>query len=157
MAMICVCIDTYRREYRIVWDYITCDYRYVWWSYKWTVLAQEWSYIYLSWVSEVWLDCTIVEDEVDENTPLCWTYIPFEWPLDTSNMNCYKWDWDIKWKLKAFKNQEDEAKKEEEKYYTCDLDSDSIVKIYNSCETTLCAQNRLRTYLEDECPRATVR
>lgn len=140
----------------MVWEEITCDYRYVWWSYKWTVLAQEWDYIYLSWVSEVWLDCTIVEDEVDENTPLCWTYIPFEWPLDTSSMNCYRWDWDIKWKLKAFKNQEDEAKKEEEKYFTCDLDSDSIVNIYNSCETVACAENRLRTYLEQQCPRAHV-
>lgn len=156
IAFIWLCIDVYV-DIRMVWEEITCDYRYVWWSYKWTVLAQKWDYIYLSWTSEVRLDCTIVEDEVDENTPLCWTYIPFNWPLDTSNMNCYKGDKDIEWKLAAFKEQEEQAKKEEDKYYTCNINSDEIIKMYNSCETVACAQNRLRNYFEQQCPRAIVK
>ena len=155
IAFIWLCIDVYM-DIRMVWEEITCDYRYVWWSYKWTVLAQKWDYIYLSWTSEVRLDCTIVEDEVDENTPLCWTYIPFNWPLDTSNMNCYASEDDFKWKLKAFKKQMEDEKKEDERYYTCNIDSSHVIELYNSCETVACAQNRLRIYLEQQCPRARI-
>jgi hypothetical protein len=59
--------------------------------------------------------------------------------------------------LKAFKKQEEDAKAEDKKYYTCNLDSDEMIKMYNSCETVACAQNRLRNYLEQQCPRATVK
>lgn len=142
---------------RLVWEDLICETRYVWSTYKWTVLAKDWDYIYLSWTSEVVFDCTIAEDKVTEDTPLCWTYVPFNWPLDTSNMNCYKWDDDIHWKLTAFRKQEEESKKEDEKYFVCDLKAEDIVDIYNSCETYLCAENRLRTYLEQQCPRATIK
>lgn len=141
----------------IIWEEITCEYRYIGWEYRWTVLAKKWDYIYLSWVSEVWLDCTISEEEVTEDMPLCWTYTSFSWPLDISNMNCYKWDDDIEWKLKAFKKQEEDAKAEDKKYYTCDLRADEMVDIYNSCETRECATYRIREYLKSTCPSATIK
>ena len=141
----------------IVWEEITCETRYVWATYKWTVLAKDWDYIYLSWTSEVVFDCTIIEEDVTEYIPLCWTYIPFNWILNMGNLNCYRWEDDIKWKLKAYKNMEDEAEKEEKKYYTCDLRADEMVDIDNSCETIGCATYRIREYLESTCPRATIK
>lgn len=155
IMFIWICVEVYM-DYKMVWEEIICDYRYVWWSYKWTVLAQKWDYIYLSWTSEVWLDCTILESEVTEDTPLCWTYIPFEWSLDTSNMNCYRWDKDIWWKLDAFKRQEDEAKKEEKRYYSCDVDIAKVTEIYNSCQTINCVSGTLKVYFKDNCPSAKV-
>jgi hypothetical protein len=59
--------------------------------------------------------------------------------------------------LKAFKKQEEDAKEDEKKYYTCDLRSDKMVEIYNSCETVDCATYRIRSYLKETCPRATIK
>lgn len=112
--------------------------------------------VYMNVITHI-LDCTISEEEVTEDTPLCWTYTSFSWPLDISNMNCYKWDDDIEWKLKAFKKQEDAAKREDDKYYTCDLKASEMVYFYNSCETIDCATYRIREYLKDTCPRATIK
>lgn len=137
-------------------EVIICEQRYIWDKYWWEVKAKDWDYIYLNWYHSIDTICTPYEDMVDEETPLCWTQVTFEWPLDTSNMNCYASEDDFKWKLKAFKKQEEDAKDKDKKYYTCDLNSDEMIKMYNSCETVACAQNRLRTYLEQQCPRARI-
>ena len=137
-------------------EVIICEQRYIWDKYWWEVKARDWDYIYLDWYKSIDVICTPYEDMVDEETPLCWTQVIFEWPLDTSNMNCYASEDDFKWKLKAFKKQEEDAKEDEKKYYTCDIDSSYIIKLYNDCETVACAQNRLRTYFQEKCPRANV-
>lgn len=133
---------------------ITCDERYIWDSYIWVIKWKDWDYIYLSWMHELDTICTPYEEEVDEETPLCWTKVPFEWPLDTSNMNCY-YD-NPKSKLKAFKKQAEAEKKEDERYYTCKIITYDVVQMYNSCETSNCATNRLRTYFQENCPRANI-
>lgn len=138
-------------------EVIICEQRYIWDKYWWEVKARDWDYIYLNWYHSLDTICTPYEDMVDEETPLCWTQVEFEWPLDTSNMNCYASEDDFKWKLKAFKKQEEDAKAEDKKYYTCDLRSDKMVEIYNSCETIECATYRIRSYLKEACPRATVK
>ena len=138
-------------------EVIICEQRYIWDKYWWEVKVRDWDYIYLNWYRSLDTICTPYEDMVDEETPLCWTQVIFEWPLDTSNMNCYASEDDFKWKLKAFKKQEEDAKAEDKKYYTCNLDSDEMIKMYNSCETVACAQNRLRNYLEQQCPRVIVK
>ena len=69
-------------------------------------------------------------------------------------MNCY-YD-NPKSKLKAFKKQMEAEKKDDERYYKCDIDSSELIRMYNSCETVACAENRLRTYLEQQCPRARI-
>ena len=155
VMFIWIVIDVYK-DYNLVWEDLTCEYRYVGWEYKWTVLAQDGDYIYLSWTSEVRLDCTIVEEEVTEDTPLCWTYIPFNWPIDMSNLNCYKWDEDIKWKLKAFREQEDDAKIEEERYTACNINADSILSIIINdwwCKEYSVCKSRIKDYIWDVCPR----
>lgn len=133
---------------------ITCEERYIWDSYQWEIKRKDWDYIYLVWYHKLNTICTPYEEEVDEETPLCWSEVRFEWPLDTSNMNCY-YD-NPKSKLKAFKKRMEAEKKEDKKYYTCNIDSSELIRMYNSCETVACAENRLRTYLEQQCPRANV-
>ena len=133
---------------------ITCDERYIWDSYVWVIKWKDWDYIYLSWTHELDTICTPYEEEVDEETPLCWTKVPFEWPLDTSNMNCY-YD-NPKSKLKAFKKQAEAEKKEDERFYTCKIITHDVVQMYNSCETSYCVTNRLRTYFQENCPRANI-
>ena len=133
---------------------ITCDERYIWDSYIWVIKWKDWDYIYLSWMHELDTICTPYEEEVDEETPLCWTKVPFEWPLDTSNMNCY-YD-NPKSKLKAFKKQAEAEKKEDERYYTCKIIAYDVTQIYNSCETSYCATSRLRAYFQENCPRANI-
>jgi hypothetical protein len=59
--------------------------------------------------------------------------------------------------LKAFKKQEEDAKKEDNRYYVCDLNASKMVDIYNSCETINCATYRIREYLESTCPKATIK
>lgn len=137
-------------------EIITCDERYIWDSYQWEIKRKDWDYIYLSWYQSIDTICAIDETDVDEWTPLCWTVVEFSWPLDTSNMNCYE-EWNPKSILKAFKKQAEAEKDEDEKYYTCDLRSDKMVEIYNSCETIECATYRIRSYLKEACPRATVK
>lgn len=136
--------------------FIKCDERYVWDSYRGEIEYKDWDYIYLSWYKSIDVICAIDEADVDERTPLCWTVVEFSWPLDTSNMNCYE-EWNPKSILKAFKKQADAEKKEDERYYTCNIDSSYVIELYNGCETVACAENRLRNYLEQECPRATVK
>ena len=133
---------------------ITCDERYIWDSYVWVIKWKDWDYIYLSWTHELDTICTPYEEEVDEETPLCWTKVPFEWPLDTSNMNCY-YD-NPRSKLKAFKKQAEAEKKEDKRYYTCKIITYDVVQMYNSCETSSCVTNRLRTYFQENCPRANI-
>lgn len=135
--------------------FIKCDMRYVWDSYRWEIRYKDWDYIYLSWYQSIDTICAIDEADVDERTPLCWTVVEFSWPLDTSNMNCY-YD-NPKSKLKAFKKWMEDEKKEDERYYTCNIDSSELIVIYNSCETVACAENRLRTYLEQQCQRANIK
>lgn len=141
----------------IVWEVIICEQRYIWDKYWWKVKAKDWDYIYLNWYRSLDTICTPYEDMVDEETPLCWTQVVFEWPLDTSNMNCYASEDDFKWKLKAFKKQEEDAKKEDNRYYACNLRADEMVDIYNSCETRECATYRIREYLKSTCPSATIK
>lgn len=138
-------------------EVIICEQRYIWDKYWWEVKARDWDYIFLDWYHSLDTICTPYKDMVDEETPLCWTQVTFEWPLDTSNMNCYASEDDFKWKLKAFKKQEEDAKAEDKKYYTCDLRADKMVEIYNSCETEDCVTHRIRSYLKDTCPRANIK
>jgi len=135
-------------------EIITCEERYIWDSYVWVIKWKDWDYIYLSWYHNLDTICTPYEEEVDEETPLCWTKVPFEWPLDTSNMNCY-YD-NPKSKLKAFKKRMEDEKKEDERYYTCRIITYDVIQMYNSCETVACAENRLRTYFQENCPRAEI-
>lgn len=136
-------------------EIITCEERYIWDSYQWEIKQKDWDYIYLVWYHKLNTICTPYKEEVDEETPLCWSEVRFEWPLDTSNMNCY-YD-NPKSKLKAFKKQMEDEKKEDERYYTCNINSSHVIELYNSCETTACAENRLRTYFSEACPRASVK
>lgn len=138
-------------------EVIICEQRYIWDKYWWEVKARDWDYIFLDWYHSLDTICTPYKDMVDEETPLCWTQVEFKWPLDTSNMNCYKSEDDFKWKLKAFKKQEDDAKEDEKKYYTCELSSDKMVNIYNGCETIECATYKIRQYLKEVCPRANIK
>ncbi len=133
---------------------ITCEERYIWDSYQWEVKQKDWDYIYLVWYHKLNTICTPYKEEVDEETPLCWSEVRFEWPLDTSNMNCY-YD-NPKSKLKAFKKRMEDEKKEDERYYTCRIITYDVIQMYNSCETVACAENRLRTYFQEKCPRANV-
>lgn len=133
---------------------ITCDERYIWDSYQWEIKYKDGDYIYLVWWHKINTICVIDENDVDDQHPLCWTEVWFEWSLDTSNMNCYSDN--PKSKLKAFKKQMEAEKKEDERYYTCNIDSSELIRMYNSCETVACAENRLRTYLEQQCPRARI-
>lgn len=137
-------------------EVIICEQRYIWDKYWGAVEARIWDYIYLDGYRSIDTICTPYKEMVDEETPLCWTQVTFEWPLDTSNMNCYASEDDFKWKLKAFKEQKEAEKKEDERYYKCDIDSSELIRMYNSCETVACAENRLRTYLEQQCPRARI-
>lgn len=134
---------------------ITCEERYIWDTYWGEIRYKDWDYIYLSWYHQLDTICTPYEDMVDEETPLCWTTLQFNWPLDTSNMNCY-YD-NPKSKLKAFKKQMEDEKKEDERYYTCNIDSYHVIELYNSCETSACAENTLRRYFSETCPRANVK
>jgi hypothetical protein len=70
-------------------------------------------------------------------------------------MNCY-YD-NPRSKLKAFKKQMEDEKKEDERYYTCNIDSSHVIELYNSCETTACATSSLRAYFQETCPRANVK
>ena len=70
-------------------------------------------------------------------------------------MNCY-YD-NPKSKLKAFKKQAEDEKKENEKYYTCDLSTMRMVELYNSCKEVECARYRMSEYLKEVCPRATIK
>lgn len=155
-----IMISMYLVVARYVWKVpdepkiITCDERYIWDSYVWVIKWKDWDYIYLSWMHELDTICTPYEEEVDEETPLCWTKVPFEWPLDTSNMNCY-YD-NPKSKLKAFKKQAEAEKKEDERFYTCKIIAYDVLQIYYSCETATCATNRLRAYFQENCPRANI-
>lgn len=135
---------------------IRCDMRYIWDSYRWEVEYKKWDYIYLSWYQSIDTICAIEESQVDERTPLCWTVVEFRGPLDTSNMNCYE-EWNAKSILKAFKKQAEDEKKEDDRYYTCDLKASELVYFYNNCETIDCATYRIREYLKDTCPRATIK
>lgn len=137
-------------------EVIICEQRYIWDKYWWEVEARMWDYIYLNWYRSIDTICTPYKEMVDEETPLCWTQVTFEWPLDTSNMNCYASEDDFKWKLKAFKKQMEYEKKEDERYYTCRIITYDIIQMYNSCETANCAANRLRTYFQENCPRAEI-
>lgn len=133
---------------------ITCEERYIWDTYWGEIRYKDWDYIYLSWYHQLDTICTPYEDMVDEETPLCWTTIQFDWPLDTSNMNCY-YD-NPKSKLKAFKKQIEDEKKEDERYYTCRIITYDVIQMYNNCETTSCAVDRLRAYFQENCPRAEI-
>ena len=82
-------------------EVIICEQRYVWDKYWGEVKARDWDYIYLNWYHSIDTICTPYESMVDEETPLCWTQVIFEGPLDTSNMNCYASEDDFKWKLKG--------------------------------------------------------
>lgn len=135
---------------------IKCDMRYIWDSYWWEIRYKDWDYIYLSWYKSIDTMCAIDESMVNEWTPLCWTVVQFSWPLDTSNMNCYE-EWNAKSILKAFKKQAEDEKKEDDRYYTCDLKASELVYFYNNCETIDCATYRIREYLKDTCPRATIK
>lgn len=134
---------------------ITCEERYIWDTYWGEIRYKDWDYIYLSWYHQLDTICTPYEDMVDEETPLCWTTIQFDWPLDTSNMNCY-YD-NPRSKLKAFKKRMEDEKKEDERYYTCNIDSYHVIELYNACETSACATSRLRAYFQETCPRANVK
>lgn len=136
-------------------EIIKCDQRYVWDSYWGEIKYKDWDYMYLEWYHSIDTICSLDKEHVEEWFPLCWTVEQFSWPLDTSNMNCY-YD-NPKSKLKAFKKQMEDEKKEDERYYTCDIDSSHIVELYNDCETKLCATNTLRRYFSEVCPRASVK
>lgn len=136
-------------------EIIICEQRYIWDKYWWEVKARDWDYIYLNWYHKLNTICTSYKEEVNEETPLCWSEVRFEWSLDTSNMNCY-YD-NPKSKLKAFKKQMEDEKKEDERYYTCNIDSAHVIELYNDCETSLCATNTLRRYFSETCPRANVK
>ena len=157
---ICLIAAVYIRLANKIWqvpdipEIITCDERYIWDTYWGEIKWKDWDYIYLSWYHQLDTICTPYKDMVDDETPLCWSVVQFDWPLDTSNMNCY-YD-NPKSKLKAFKKQMEAEKKEDERYYKCDIDSSELIRMYNSCETVACAENRLRTYLEQQCPRARI-
>lgn len=134
-------------------ELITCEERYMDDTYWGEVKYRDGDYIYLDGYHSLETICTPYRDEVDEETPLCWTQVEFKWPLDTSNMNCYE-EWNPKSILKAFKKQTEDEKKENEKYYTCNLSTMKMVELYNSCKEVECARYRMSEYLKEVCPRA---
>lgn len=136
-------------------ELITCEERYIGDTYWGEIRYRDWDYIYLSWYHQLDTICTPYEDMVDEETPLCWTTLQFNWPLDTSNMNCY-YD-NPKSKLKAFKKQVEDEKEEQKKYYACNLDTEKMVGLFNSCSEIECARYRIAGYLKEACPRATIK
>lgn len=138
-------------------ELITCEERYVGDTYWGEVKYRDGEFIYLDGYKSIDVICTPYKDMVDEETPLCGTQVEFKWPLDTSNMNCYE-EWNPKSIIKAFKKQvEDERKEEQNKYYACDLDTEKMVGLFNSCSEIECARYRIAGYLKEACPRATIK
>ena len=135
-------------------ELITCEERYIGDTYWGEIRYKDWDYIYLSWYHTIDTICALDESQVEEWFPLCGTQVEFQWPLDTSNMNCY-YD-NPKSKVKAFKKRMEDEKKEEEKYFTCNVDSKKMVEVYNSCSEFECARYRMSEYLKEVCPRVNI-
>lgn len=136
-------------------ELITCEERYIGDTYWGEVKYRDGEFIYLDGYHSIDTICALDKSQVEEWYPLCGTQIEFKWPLDTSNMNCYE-EWNPKSITKAFKKQIEDERKEDERYYACNLDSNEMVRLYNGCETTDCARHRIREYLKEVCPRASL-
>ena len=134
-------------------ELITCEERYIGDTYWGEIRYRDGEFIYLSWYHTIDTICALDESQVEEWFPLCGTQVEFQWPLDTSNMNCYK-AWNPKSIIKAFKKQVEDERKEDEKYFTCNIDSKKMVELYNSCTEFECARYRMSEYLKEVCPRA---
>lgn len=137
-------------------ELITCEERYIGDTYWGEVKYKDGEFIYLDGYKSIDVICTPYKDMVDEETPLCGTQVEFKWPLDTSNMNCYE-EWNPKSIIKAFKKQVEDERKEDERYFTCNVDSKKMVELYNSCTEFECARYRMSEYLKEVCPRANLK
>lgn len=137
-------------------ELITCEERYIGDTYWGEVKYRDGEFIYLDGYHTIDTICALDKSQVEEWFPLCGTQVEFQWPLDTSNMNCYE-AWNPKSITKAFKKQVEDERKEDEKYFTCNIDNKKMVELYNSCTEFECARYRMSEYLKEVCPRANLK
>ena len=136
-------------------ELITCEERYIGDTYWGEIKYRDGEFIYLDGYHSIDTICALDKSQVEEWFPLCGTQVEFKWPLDTSNMNCYE-EWNPKSIIKAFKKQVEDERKEDERYFACNVDSKKMVDIYNSCSEFECARYRMSEYLKEVCPRVNI-